>query len=438
MIASLTFVSETMEALEVVRAIFADPSRAFTVKLWDGSTLPAYVDRAPGSALVLHDASAVDALLAPISEKRLAEAYIDSRIDVEGDLPGLLTAACVWSGPPLVPSVKALASRVVDALHSTNGDLAARPHGRRHAPDRDRRAIHHHYDQPNDFYSLFLDDSLTYSCAYFPTGDETLEEAQRAKNELICRKLGLEPGERVLDVGCGAGAFLAHAAKAHGVVGTGITLSETQLQAAKNRVSRERLGGSIELELLDYRSVGTLGHYDKIASVGMMEHVGSARLYPYFETLSRALRPGGLCLNHAIADISAHHGLFGWARRFRGGFIQSYIFPDSELVPIERVIREAERAGFEVRDLESLREHYAKTLRDWLRRLDDRHIEATMIVGMPAVRAFRLYFAASAIMFELGRISVFQLLLAKRSSSGRVESLPRSRADWYERARPSA
>ena len=427
-----------MDSLQVAHSVFGDPSRAFTVKLWDGSMLRADIDRAPGSELVIRDVGALELFVPPVSERRLAEAYIGERIELAGEPAALLEAAATWSGPPLVASVRALASRLIEAVHSNDDNgLVARTNGRRHEPARDKSAIHHHYDHPRGFYALFLDPSLTYSCAYFETGDETLEEAQTKKQELVCRKLGLRAGDRLLDVGCGSGGLLVHAARAHGALGTGITLSETQLETAEDRVARERLDRNVDVRLLDYRDLDSLGRFDKISSIGMMEHVGSERLSAYFESLGRVLRPGGLFLNHAIADISGRHRLLDWAVRLRGGFIERYIFPDSELVPIEIVIREAEKAGFEVRDLESLREHYVKTLDQWLARLDARREEAVRIVGRPAVRAFRLYLAASSAAFRLGKISVFQLLLAKRLPSGRVESLPRSRGDWYARARTS-
>ena len=425
-----------MNSRQVASTVFGHPSRTFSVKLWDGSKLPAPFNRAPGSVLVLHAPEALDLFVPPISERRLAEAYIDERIDLEGEPTALLEAAASWTGPPLLPSLRALASRLLDAVYTDGDNPAGRSGSRRVEPDRDRISIHDEYDHPGDFYRLFLDESLTYSCAYFPTGSETLEDAQRAKHELICRKLGLRPGERLLDVGCGSGALLLHAARVHRAVGTGITVSETELEAARERTRTETLGQSIDVRLLDYRRAETLGPFDKIASVGMMEHVGDERLPGYLIAVNNALKPGGLFLNHAIADISGGHRLLEWATRRRGGYIERYIFPDSELVPIEHVIREAERAGFEVRDLESLREHYVKTLSHWLRRFDARLDDAVRIVGRPAARAFRLYLAASAVAFRLGKISVFQLLLAKRMPTGRVEAVPSCRGDWYAHEQP--
>jgi cyclopropane-fatty-acyl-phospholipid synthase len=301
---------------------------------------------------------------------------------------------------------------------------------------RDREAVRHHYDLSDDFYRLFLDREMVYSSGYFPTGSETLEEAQRAKLELVCRKLHLQRGERMLDVGCGWGALLVHAARDHGAGGLGITLSQNQLAEARRRFAR--LGAGVHLEALaaDYRTVSPDLPFHKVASVGMMEHVGRKHLDEYFGAIHRLLRPGGLFLNHAIADVSGVHTV-PWTSRKEGGFIDRYIFPDGDLVPVGMVVAAAERAGFEVRDLESLREHYAETLAAWLGRLEARFGEAEEMVGRERARAYRLYLASSAAAFRLGRISVFQLLLARRNQVGRAEGVPRSRAEWY-RAAPAA
>jgi cyclopropane-fatty-acyl-phospholipid synthase len=296
---------------------------------------------------------------------------------------------------------------------------------------RDQDAVRHHYDVSDAFYRLFLDDGLVYSCAYFPEGGESLEAAQRAKLDLVCRKLALRRGDRFLDVGCGWGALVEHASAAYGARATGITVSASQLAAA-----RARLGGyGATVEASDYRTLSTGAPFDKVASVGMMEHVGRARLDAYFRSIHRLLRPGGLFLNHAIADSSGGRPTLAWAHQRGGGFIWRYVFPDGELVPIPEVVAAAERAGFEVRDVESLREHYAETLAHWLGRLEARWEQAVAIAGERRARLYRLYLAASAVGFRLGRTSVFQLLLAKRTPDGRAEGVPRCRAEWYRELR---
>jgi cyclopropane-fatty-acyl-phospholipid synthase len=413
--------------------LFAGPSRTFAVRLWNGALLPGGPG-GPAGCVALKHPSALAAFLPPVNERRLAEAFLDGQVELEGDAIGLLEAASRWEGPRLRPAVvAALAAVVLHRLAPSDGD--GRFSGwttwlRRHAPSRDRSAVRYHYDLSDDFYALFLDPQLVYSCAWFPAPGTSLEAAQRAKLELVCRKLALAPGERLLDVGCGWGALLAHAARHHHASGLGITLSDNQLAEARRRLGRVAQG-AMAVEPVDYRALRPGRPFDKVASIGMMEHVGRERLGGYFAAMARVLRPGGLFLNHAIADSSIGTKTLPWAGRRGGGFIERYIFPDSDLVPIGRVVAEAERAGFEVRDLESLREHYAETLAAWLGRLESRFGEAERLVGRRRARAYRLYLATSAVAFRLGRISVFQLLLVKRAADGRAVGVPRDRSVWY-------
>jgi cyclopropane-fatty-acyl-phospholipid synthase len=418
----------------IAAELFSGPTRAFAVRLWNGTELPPARDEGVRGRLVLRDARALEALLPPAAELRLAEAFLDGLLDIEGDAIAVLEAASRWDGPRpgLALAAPALALLVRRTLRGKRrGEHEARLGGGRHSLARDRDAIRHHYDVSDDFYRLFLDEGMVYSCAYFPREGQPLEAAQRAKLDLVCRKLALKEGERLLDVGCGWGALVEHAAGRYGARALGITVSANQIAAARERVSR--LGGRIAaVESADYRTVGAEEPFDKVASVGMMEHVGRARLREYLEAVHGLLRPGGLFLNHAIADVSAGAAQLRWARPRGGGFIERYVFPDGELLPIGEVVAEAERAGFEVRDLESLREHYAETLGHWLRRLEARYAEAVALAGERRARVYRLYLASSAAAFRTGRISVFQLLLAKKAPSGRAEGLPRCRADWYE------
>lgn len=418
-----------MEPVHLARQLFASDTRAFAVRLWDGTVLPAARGGVRG-AVVLREPRVLDAFLPPAVERPLAEAYLDGALDLEGDAIGLLEAAASWSGPqaalPLALPVAA------GLLRRALGRRLRRPHaarvrGRVHSVARDRAAVRHHYDVSDELYRLFLDEGMVYSCAFFPSGRESIAEAQRAKLDLVCRKLALAPGERLLDVGCGWGALVEHASVRYGVQATGITVSANQLAAARRRVS----GAGALVSDADYRTLRPERPFDKVASVGMMEHVGRRRLDAYFRAVHRLLRPGGLFLNHAIADASAGQPVFRWATQRGGGFIWRYVFPDGELLPVGEVVTAAERAGFEVRDLESLREHYAETLAAWLARLEARWDRAVEIGGERTARLYRLYLAGSAVGFRLGRTSVYQLLLARRTASGAATGLPRCRATWY-------
>jgi cyclopropane-fatty-acyl-phospholipid synthase len=310
-------------------------------------------------------------------------------------------------------------------------------HGRLHSEARDRAAVRFHYDVGNDFYALWLDRDLVYSCAYFETGSEGIDEAQAAKLDYLCRKLRLRAGERLLDIGCGWGALVRHAARHYGVDALGITLSEPQAALARERIRAEGLADRCRVEVRDYRELDEPAGFDKVVSVGMVEHVGAERLRDYFAAAHRVLRPGGLFLNHGIVsvvDARPATRLTALARRLwrRDEFIRKYVFPDGRLVPAAAVIAAAEAAGFETRDVESLREHYALTLRHWVRRLEGARAAAARLVGEEAFRVWRLYMAASAHSFASGRIAVLQTLLAKPDAEGRA-GLPLTRRDLYVR-----
>lgn len=423
-----------MEPARIASELFASNTRAFAVRLWDGTVLPPSRDEGVRGAVVLRDPLALEALVPPAAEHRLAEAVIDGHLELEGDAVALLEAAARWEGPRrrVALAAPALALLVRRALRrGRRAPLEARLRGGRHSIRRDREAIRHHYDVSDEFYRLFLDPGLVYSCAYFETGREPLEDAQRAKLELVCRKLRLSPGERFLDVGCGWGALVEHASARHGARSLGITVSANQLAAARARLARLGPGAEAAVAADDYRTLRA-GPFDKVASIGMMEHVGRARLASYFAAIHRHLRPGGLFLNHAIACADERSPTLPWAPQRGGGFIRRYIFPDGELLPVGEVVAAAEGAGFEVRDLECLREHYAETLVHWLARLEARFGEAVALAGERRARIYRLYLAASAAGFRIGRTGVYQLLLARRTPAGRAEWIPRCRAEWYE------
>ncbi len=290
----------------------------------------------------------------------------------------------------------------------------ARLRGVRHSKQRDAAAIAHHYDVSNDFYRLVLGPSMTYSCAVWEREDVTLEEAQAAKHELVCRKLGLEPGMRLLDVGCGWGGMVLHAAAHHGVRAVGVTFSRRQAELAEKAVAEAGLADRVEVRYQDYRDVDD-GPFDAISSIGMFEHVGLSQLAVYFERAAAAAPPGGRLLNHAISR----------ARRTPAGrassansFIDRYVFPDGELHEVGSVVSAMQGAGFEVRHIESLREHYALTLRAWVANLEANWDEAVAEAARGRARVWRLYMAASALNFEASRTQVHQVL-AVRSDGGR-------------------
>jgi cyclopropane-fatty-acyl-phospholipid synthase len=295
----------------------------------------------------------------------------------------------------------------------------------KHSKASDRRAIQHHYDLSNDFYRLWLDSRMLYSCAYFDQSGNELESAQTAKLHHIARKLRLQPGMRLLDIGCGWGGLAIYAAQERGVRVTGVTLSQQQASLASAWVGNARLAGQVALELKDYRDVDESESFDAIVSVGMAEHVGAENLGAYFRKAFGLLKPGGVFLNHAIGDGVR-------ARATRGGsFIRDYVFPDTDLPRLPAVLAGAETAGFEIRDVENLREHYTLTLRHWVRRLEGAQEAALRFVAAPTYRLWRLYLAASAHGFACGRLAVYQTLLSKPDRRGHSH-LPLTRRDWYE------
>jgi cyclopropane-fatty-acyl-phospholipid synthase len=294
--------------------------------------------------------------------------------------------------------------------------------GRRHSRARDIAAVRFHYDVGNQFYALWLDRRLTYSCAYFDSADTTLDEAQEAKLDLICRKLGLRSGMRLLDIGCGWGSLVIFAAERYGVEATGVTLSAVQADAAIDEIDRRNLADRAHVTVRDYRDLAAFGQFDAIASVGMFEHVGRERLDAYFHAAWNALRPGGLFLNHGISTTDMERGIRARWTRFRDrSFVGRYVFPDGELVSVEDAIGFARRAGFELLDVQSLRPHYALTLKAWVERLEASANPALELVGQEVYRTWRIYMAASRRGFEDGSLDVAQLLLARPDATGPAE-----------------
>jgi len=278
-----------------------------------------------------------------------------------------------------------------------------RPSGRRHSVERDQRAVRHHYDVSNEFFALFLDESMTYSCAVFSRGAQSLEEAQRTKLELVCTKLEFREGERVLDVGCGWGSFAIHAAREHGVHVTGITLSESQARLARERAAQAGVAGRVDIRVADYREPLEREGFDAIASIGMVEHVGSANIDSYAGRLAAALRPGGRVLNHGIARL--RH-----SDPEAGAFSERFVFPDAAPLHLSRIQAALERAGFETEHVEGLRGDYAVTLRHWLERLERRSDVALRLAGPERMRVWRVYLRAARRGFEKQFLSVYQVL----------------------------
>lgn len=449
---------EVARAVEFMRRLFPEP-RAFDIRLWEGTVMPGSSETE--LTVVINRPGSLRRMLRPPVELSLGEAYLRGDFDLEGE---------VWAaGPALEASRGAARSlremgalfRLWRALPTDDlpragervgdvrggdpsasggyGSAPARIRAAEQSREWDREGIRYHYDAGNDFYALFLDRRMVYSCAYFATGSEDLDTAQEQKLDLICRKLRLRDGERFLDVGCGWGALVLHAAQHYGVRALGVTLSEQQYRLASQRIADAGLSDRVEVRCIDYRDLAD-GPFDKMASVGMFEHVGRERLPEYFGHLFRLIKPGGLFLNHGIGGHPApDRGLTGrLARRLEpylvGGstFRERYIFPNGGLVAVSEANLIAEKVGWEVRDVENLREHYAITLRHWASRLEARADEARRLGGEGMFRLWRLYMGMAAWQFACGEFGVFQSLLQK--PTGGESGLPLSRADIYSQS----
>jgi cyclopropane-fatty-acyl-phospholipid synthase len=402
--------------------------RDFTVRLWDGRSLPPEEGATSRFTIILTHPASLRRMAWPPSEITVAEAFIRRDFDVEGDLVAALGLRHRWKiGPGEILALLPFARELFAAPPPAARERAARLRGGKHSWSRDAEAVRHHYDLGNDFYALWLDRRMVYSCAFFPEPETSLDDAQEAKLDLVCRKLRLREGERLLDVGCGWGGLVLHAAERYGVSALGITLSPRQAELARERVRAAGLARRVRIEICDYRRLRE-APFDKIVSVGMVEHVGVAELPAYFRQAARLLRPGGLFLNHGISPlVPRDEGLRSKVLR-EGGFVQKYVFPDSELPFVHECAAAAVEAGLELRDVESLREHYALTLRHWLARLEGRQRELERIAGATTFRIYRLYLAGAAADFERAHQSVFQSLFV-RSGAG-PSGLPLTRAEW--------
>ncbi|MCX4640638.1 class I SAM-dependent methyltransferase [Streptomyces sp. RPA4-5] len=410
------------------------------IRAWDRSE-----SGPPGApTLVIRHRRALRRLLFRPGELGLARAWVAGDLDIEGDLYEALDrlAGLIWERddapkPPRAALVRALARPEIRAAAREMLTLAGAPvpptppaeelrrrRGPLHTLRRDKEAISHHYDVGNDFYALVLGPSMVYSCAYWESPRATLEDAQRDKLDLICRKLGLREGQRLLDVGCGWGSMVLHAAREYGVRAVGITLSEEQAGFARKRIAEAGLADRIEIRVQDYREIHD-EPFDAISSIGMAEHVGRTQYAEYADALYSLLKPGGRLLNHQIArrpvaDEEAYHV---------DEFIDRYVFPDGELAPVGRTVGQLEEAGFEVRDVEAIREHYALTLRSWVANLERHWDEAARLTSPGRARVWRLYMAACALSFERNRIGVNQVLAVRTPEPGDAGTPLRAR-DW--------
>ncbi len=402
------------------------PLRNVSFRLWDGSTWPD--DQPRPAKVVLNRPSALREMLLPGTETAVGEAYLNNAFDVEGSMEAAFELADhlmdVSHGWTRTLGLGFLLHRLPTETAAAQAARRARLRGQRHSLDRDQEAIHFHYNVSNDFYALWLGRQMAYSCAYFHAPTDDLETAQDNKLDLICRKLGLHAGQRFLDIGCGWGGLVLHAAQHYGVLAEGITLSEEQLKLARERIAQAGLEDRVSVRLQDYRKMPEEACFDAVASVGMVEHVGREQLGGYFRKVHALLKPGGLFLNHGI-DLGPV--IFPGTS---GSFIQDYVFPDSDLVPIGDMLRSAEAQGWEIRDVDGLREHYALTLRAWLARLEAHHEEALRFVDEPTYRIWRLYMAGCAHNFQTGRLTIYQTLLAKLNAGG-VSRAPAVRSVWY-------
>lgn len=435
-------VARTIAVLDLA---FGRPlERNYDIRLWDGTVQHGGASPSADFALLIRRRGALRRMLLPPSELSIVEAFISDDIEIEGNLESAMGLSD--SIGRRIQSVGGIARLIPKALALPRDDEAPPLDESRYARSlrlltpRSRKSaeaeIRFHYDVGNDFYSLWLDPSMLYTCAYYRKESDDLATAQINKVNHICRKLRLQRGERLLDIGCGWGGLVMHAAEHYGVQATGITLSAAQAEWAQRRIAEKGLGDRCKVEVMDFRDLPPNARFDKISSVGVTEHVPASQQPAYFAHAFQALESGGLFLNHCEVSTRTARRTNSLGERIsrwlwkRDQFIDKYVFPDAKLVPLARVIRSAESMGFEVRDVESLREHYIMTLRAWGRGLEQRKAEAIRLVGERTYRVWRLYMSAGAFGFRAAGLNIVQTLLAKPDASGR-SNLPLTREGIY-------
>ena len=379
------------------------PDRPFTITFWDGTEVPA--TNGGGPAVHVRSPTALAHALRAPGQLGIGRAYVSGAIEVD-DIDEAMAVILNYAPPPIDRGTQLrlalAAARAMGPMRPPSVPaMELRPRGRRHSIERDKRSVTHHYDVSNDFFALWLDRSMTYSCAFFSRDGSSLEAAQTAKLDLVCTKLALEKGERMLDVGCGWGSLAIHAAREYGVSVTGITLSEPQAALARQRAAEAGVGERVEIRVIDYRELAGEA-YDKIASIGMVEHVGSVNIDLYASKLASLLKPGGRLLNHGIARLRV-----GEAEA--GPFSERYVFPDAAPLHLSRIQLALERGGLETHHVEDFGHDYAETLRHWAKNVDDNLDEAIRLAGPERVRVWRLYLRAARRGFESGFTSIYQV-----------------------------
>jgi cyclopropane-fatty-acyl-phospholipid synthase len=404
-----------------------DPFWRFEVELWDETILK---PKLPAEARIrIRDPAALRALFFAGDTLAFAKAYMAGAIDISGKIEAIIPLSDRLLENKTRLMTKALFARKLLAFpkadFQVSGHSPFRAKGRIGSVKRISTSISYHYDQPIEFWKLWLDESLQYTCAYFDQRNDSLNQAQSQKLDLICKKLQLEPDQRLLDIGCGWGGLLVHAARHYKVEGVGVTLSKTQAEYARTLMNRAGLQQRCRIETCDFREISRLGKFDAVTGVGVLEHLGPTLARKYFNIAYNSLKPGGLFLNQAVAWSIVPSSRRG------DSFIDTYIFPDARLMSISRTLGIAEDAGFQVQDIENLREHYLLTLQYWLRNLEDAVKPIQALTSDSTFRAFRLYLAGFAHNFSSGRITVLQSLLRK-FQTGRT-GIPLTRAEWYTR-----
>lgn len=426
------------QATHFVQQLFSHfPDDNFDVRLWDGS-YPIRAAKHPADyTLTFNHAGAFRRMFLLPTELNLGEAFIFSDFDIEGDIVAATEIAQRFRTLQLNASEWAKLARQLLSFPTGYHAETSRPgiqlRGDKHSKARDQRAVRYHYDVSNDFYRLWLDENMAYSCAYFITGNEDIHTAQQQKFEHICRKLQLQAGETLLDIGCGWGGLVNYAVRTYGVNAVGVTLSKNQHAWATEHLGALIADGRAEIRIQDYRDIPANEMFDKVVSVGMVEHVGREKLPAYFQAAWNHLKPGGLFLNHGIGYLTSHEPKsLLWRRLVYGEtqWLRRYVFPDYDVPDIHVYTREAEKVGFEVRDIEGLREHYTLTLRHWSQRLNEHRDEALEFIDEPTFRVWQLYMAGTAQSFRASRLSIYQSVLSKNTDRG--ESLqPWTRAHLY-------